>query len=152
MARWFRWSLSVADPFGCRCLSISTILRFHSPPHRTGLADFPHPALRLASLISTQHAALISVVTPKAALSSRMNKVPSVTAESLNGVDRQSQSPDSWSLPVTRQKSGPFPPPELPGISGSTSLSAVLSVTTFWTFRARTRHLGSTAVESGIFR
>ena len=31
-------------------------------------------------------------------------------------------------------------------------VTAPLSVTTFWTFRARTRHLGSAAVESGIFR
>ena len=31
MARWFRWGLSVADPFGCRCLTSHTMLRFHIP-------------------------------------------------------------------------------------------------------------------------
>ena len=31
MARWFRWSLSVAGPFVCRCLTSSTMLRFHIP-------------------------------------------------------------------------------------------------------------------------
>jgi hypothetical protein len=40
------------------------------------------------------------------------------------GVDRQSQSPDCWSLPVTRHKSGSFPPPALPGFVSNTSLSA----------------------------
>ena len=42
----------------------------------------------------------------------------------LNGVNRQSQSPDCWSLPVTCQKSGSFPPPALPGFISSTGLSA----------------------------
>ena len=75
MARWFNWSLSVADPSGCRCLNISTMFRFHTSPHRTGRADFPHPALRVTSLTCTQHAALISVVTPWALMSLRMSRV-----------------------------------------------------------------------------
>ncbi len=45
MARWFRWSLSVADPFVCRCLTSSAMLPFPHPAHRTGRADLPHPAL-----------------------------------------------------------------------------------------------------------
>ncbi len=45
MARWFRWDLSVADPFSCRCLTIPTMLPFPHPAHRTGRADLPHPAL-----------------------------------------------------------------------------------------------------------
>ena len=45
MARWFRWSLSVADPFVCRCLTSFTALPFPHPAHRTGRADLPHPAL-----------------------------------------------------------------------------------------------------------
>ena len=45
VARWFRWSLSVADPFVCRCLTSSAMLPFPHPAHRTGRADFPHPAL-----------------------------------------------------------------------------------------------------------
>src|SRR6266576_3574350 len=31
VAQWFRWSLSVADPFVCRCLTSSAMLRFHTP-------------------------------------------------------------------------------------------------------------------------
>jgi hypothetical protein len=31
VARWFRWGLSVPDPFGCRCLNIPIMLRFHIP-------------------------------------------------------------------------------------------------------------------------
>ena len=45
VARWFRWGLSVADPFVCRCLTSSAMLPFLHPAHRTGRADLPHPAL-----------------------------------------------------------------------------------------------------------
>src|SRR5258708_36888462 len=45
VARWFRWGLSVADPFVCRCLTSSALLPFPHPAHRTGRADLPHPAL-----------------------------------------------------------------------------------------------------------
>jgi len=45
VARWFRWDLSVADPFSCRCLTIPTMLPFPHPAQRTGRADLPHPAL-----------------------------------------------------------------------------------------------------------
>jgi len=45
VARWFRWSLSVAGPFVCRCLTSSAMLPFPHPAHRTGRADLPHPAL-----------------------------------------------------------------------------------------------------------
>jgi len=31
VTRWFGWSLSVADPFVCRCLTNPTLLRFHAP-------------------------------------------------------------------------------------------------------------------------
>ncbi len=31
MARWFRWCLSVADPFVWRCLTSYAKLRFHTP-------------------------------------------------------------------------------------------------------------------------
>src|SRR5580704_14554719 len=45
VARWFRWSLSVADSFVCRCLTNSAMLPFPHPAHRTGRAGLPHPAL-----------------------------------------------------------------------------------------------------------
>jgi len=40
-----RFCLSVAAPFVWRCLNSRTITPFPHPPHRTGHADFPHPAL-----------------------------------------------------------------------------------------------------------
>jgi hypothetical protein len=40
-----RINLSVAAPFVWRCLNSRTITPFPHPPHRTGHADFPHPAL-----------------------------------------------------------------------------------------------------------
>src|SRR5260370_42284068 len=40
VARWFRRSLSVADPFVCRCLTRPAMLPFPHPAHRTGRADF----------------------------------------------------------------------------------------------------------------
>src|SRR5580700_9242241 len=45
VARWFRWSLSVADSFVCRCLTNSAMLPFPHAAHRTGRAGLPHPAL-----------------------------------------------------------------------------------------------------------
>ena len=40
-----RLSMSVSAPFVWRCLSGSTVAPFPHPAHRTGRADFPHPAL-----------------------------------------------------------------------------------------------------------
>src|ERR1700685_3574021 len=40
-----RWNISVAAPFVRRCLNGSTMAPFPHPAHRTGQADFPHPAL-----------------------------------------------------------------------------------------------------------
>ena len=31
MARWCRSGIAVSGPFGCRCLNIPTMLRFHIP-------------------------------------------------------------------------------------------------------------------------
>jgi hypothetical protein len=45
VTRWLRFSLSVADPFVCRCLTSWTMLPSSHPAHRTGRACFRHPAL-----------------------------------------------------------------------------------------------------------
>jgi integrase len=45
VTRWFRFCLSVADSFVCRCLTSGTMLPSSHPAHRTGRADLPHPAL-----------------------------------------------------------------------------------------------------------
>src|SRR5262245_52025339 len=39
-----RSNISVSAPFVWRCLSGSTVTPFPHPAHRTGQADFPHPA------------------------------------------------------------------------------------------------------------
>src|ERR1035437_1759653 len=41
----FRQNISVAASFVWRCLNGSTMAPFPHPAHRTGQADFPHPAL-----------------------------------------------------------------------------------------------------------
>ena len=43
--RLVRLSMSVSAPFVWRCLSGSAVAPFPHPAHRTGQADFPHPAL-----------------------------------------------------------------------------------------------------------
>src|SRR5215467_16166638 len=40
-----RSDISVSAPFVWRCLSGPTVAPFPHPAHRTGRADFPHPAL-----------------------------------------------------------------------------------------------------------
>jgi len=40
-----RFGLAVTAPFVWRCLSSRTLTPFPHPAHRTGQADFPHPAL-----------------------------------------------------------------------------------------------------------
>ena len=40
-----RFGLSVTAPFVWRCLTSRTITPFPHPPHRTGQAELPHPAL-----------------------------------------------------------------------------------------------------------
>src|ERR1700731_295859 len=40
-----RLSISVSAPFVWRCLTGSAMAPFPHPAHRTGRADFPHPAL-----------------------------------------------------------------------------------------------------------
>src|ERR1700687_1268475 len=40
-----RENISVSAPFVWRCLNGSTMAPFPHPAHRTGQADFPHPAL-----------------------------------------------------------------------------------------------------------
>ncbi len=60
MARLVRQSLSVTDPFGCRCLTSCAVLRFHFPLiepdvriSRIRLSDQVHPE-GLRSFRSTQ--------------------------------------------------------------------------------------------------
>jgi hypothetical protein len=91
------------------------MLRFHTPAHRTVRADFSHTALRLASPASTRWF-LFRIGRDSDNIAIFAGKYSSFRDRLVViGVDRQSQSPDCWSLPETRQKSGSFPPPALPG-------------------------------------
>lgn len=57
-----RFGISVSASFDWRCLTVRTITPFPHPAHRTGRADFPHPALG-----QDQHAhVLCARVTPSA--------------------------------------------------------------------------------------
>jgi len=47
-----RFGLSVAAPFVWRCPSTRAVAPFPHPAHRTGQADFPHPALGQDSMLS----------------------------------------------------------------------------------------------------
>ena len=49
-----RFDLSVAAPFVWRCPSNLTVAPFPHPAHRTGHADFPHPALGQDTYLHTR--------------------------------------------------------------------------------------------------
>ena len=49
-----RCGLSVSAPFVWRCLTSRTITPFPHPPHRTGRADCPHPALGQDACLRTR--------------------------------------------------------------------------------------------------
>jgi hypothetical protein len=65
----FRLGISVAGPFGRRCLTSFAVAPFPHPAHRTGRADLPHPALgqntSLPSLTESEAAGSPWGVTPQ---------------------------------------------------------------------------------------
>jgi hypothetical protein len=103
-----RFGLSVSDPFVCRCLSGPTMAPFPHPAHRTGRADFPHPALGQDIMLSLLH------VTPFA-VSGRFPEFAGF--------------PISTPFPLLAfvLNQGPFPPSALPDFNGTTGLSATLA-------------------------
>jgi len=86
--------------------------RFPRPPHRTGRADFPHPALGLVSRQGLQgrHAATAS------------QQLPLERPDLLWSCQTHRQSPLLRSFRSTQNR-GPFPPPALPGFPGTMSPS-----------------------------
>ena len=118
---------------------------FPIPAHRTGRADFRHPALRPASSPGYRrwpkmHASKVDdseipddIVTAEPSCSPSLHLCrsppsPCNTASSAgSGACRAfpGSSPITASSPASkaRQKSGSFPPPELPGFSGTMTLS-----------------------------
>ena len=51
---FYRYSLSAAAPFVWQCLNSCTITLFPHPPHRTGHAEFPQPALGQDTYLCTR--------------------------------------------------------------------------------------------------
>ena len=88
-----RLNISVAASFVWRCLSGPAMTPFPHPAHRTGRADFPHPAL------GQDFTPLLS------------RAMPSAVSEHSCGVDRSRNlhGPSSRIASVLNQ--GPFPPP-----------------------------------------
>ena len=60
-----RASLSVSAPFVWRCLNSRAITPFPHPAHRTGRADFPHPALG-QDFTPSNHATIWHIMMPVA--------------------------------------------------------------------------------------
>jgi len=111
VARWFRGSLSVADPFGCRCLTSYSNAPFPLPPRRTGRADLPHPALRRASLAGTRCAT--SAPSPA-------GTAPSATSEPVMGLLDLTANPQALELLPLRARS------QVPSLHGRYPASAVI--------------------------
>ena len=102
------------------------IAPFPLPAHRTGRADLPHPALRLASPQGTRWTANLGwclATTPWRVINFRLaaelpRKPPSTFRCCRLIANHQSLAPSK-----ACQKSGSFPPPALPGLIGRTTLS-----------------------------
>ena len=96
------------------------------PAHRTGRADLPHPALRLASPQGTRWTANLGwclATTPWRVINFRLaaelpRKPPGTFRCCRLIANHQSSAPSK-----ACQKSGSFPPPALPGLIGRTTLS-----------------------------
>ncbi len=107
-------------PFGSVSRSSRPTTPFPLPAHRTGRADFPHPALGPGSF--RRHARRLSL----ARLAFRHSFRCSVWI--FSGVARRiRQSPPSRAAPSAPWNQGSFPPPALPGFLGTTSPSATRS-------------------------
>ena len=86
-----RYSLSVAAPFVWRCLNSLTITPFPHPPHRTGHADFPHPALGQDSI------PLHTKGHPQFTRPTTQDRVPRRTTTGRSAHNRQCHQP-GWSF------------------------------------------------------
>ena len=101
-----RLNISVAASFDWRCLSGSTMAPFPHPAHRTGQADFPHPAL------GQDFTPLLSRATPSAVSEHFLELIGCPISMSFT------------TYCVCLELEVPSPPPALPGLTGTTNLSA----------------------------
>ena len=98
-----RSNISVAAPFVWRCLTGSAMAPFPHPAHRTGQADFPHPALGQDFTLAR--------ATPSAASEHLLELIGCPISR-------------SFTTYCVCLELSPFPPPALPGFRGTTNLSA----------------------------
>jgi hypothetical protein len=95
---------------------------FPLPAHQTGHADFPHPAFRLVS--SQAYGDLLirasSISPPRLGTVIQLVRKAPGLMRCFTGFR---QVTDPRLLQQAHQKSGSFPPPALPGFSGTTTLS-----------------------------
>ena len=117
MARWFRSGLSVSAPFVWRCLNSRSVLRFHVPLIEP---DVRFSRIRLSDGRRLQaHAARTArTASPEAQACS------GVASSTFRGGNRLAPLSRPLSPSQAHPKSGPFPPPALPGFTGTASLSA----------------------------
>ena len=99
---------------------------FPLPAHRTGRADFRHPALRLASPQGTRRTAKLGwclATTPWHRSTFALRQSSRGSLRMLCGVARLIANQRSSASSKACQKSGSFPPPALLGLTGRTTLS-----------------------------
>jgi hypothetical protein len=115
VARWFRsmFVFPVARPFVCGCHTISTMLRFHTP--------LVEPCRRISRTRLSDKAPHLRGPRRLAGRDDAMDPGTSLPLSEFVGFR---QSPGIRSLRPPALNSGPFPPPALPGLIGTTNPSA----------------------------
>ena len=95
---------------------------FPLPADRTGRADLPHPALRLASprACGERPTSASCVSPPRLGFTAQLARKASGTTRCFTGLR---QVTHRRLLQQAHQKSGPFPPPALPNFIGTATLS-----------------------------
>ncbi len=73
MARSFRYGLAVSDPFGCRCLSILTMPRFHIPLIKPDVQIY---RIRLTPALSSLRIRQVAAPNPDIVKAERLEEIP----------------------------------------------------------------------------
>src|ERR1700687_2271783 len=124
-----RLNMSVAASFDWRCLSGSTMAPFPHPAHRTGQADFPHPAL------GQDFTPLLSRATPSAVSehSSELIGCPISRSFTTYSVCLELRSLPSPGITRLQRYYEPLRHPKAPGLSLA-GVQLVVAPTTRWGF------------------
>ena len=116
MARWFRSGLSVSASFVWRCLNSLSVLRFH--------ISLIEPDMRISRIRLSDGHRLQAHATYSVKATSPEGQACSGIAWSFFGGYRLAPLSRPLFPSQAGPKSGPFPPPALPGFTGTTGLSA----------------------------